>query len=222
MDSETLLLLVGLGGILALDGTALGQFMISRPLVAGALAGWILGSPGTGLLVGSVLEIYLIPVFPVGGSRFPEGGPASVVAVAAAVALPGAGGLALGTVLGLVWSQVGAGSIGAVRSLNGRIVPDPEKGEISAGKVTRSHLAGMGLELCRGALLTLAGLGLAALLARALTGVWPLSLLPTLALLALGASVPGGGLAASLGGWRRRWALFGAGFALFLFGGLLL
>lgn len=222
MDPETLFLLVGLGGILALDGTALGQVMISRPLVAGTLAGWILGSPATGLLVGSILEIYLIPVFPVGGSRFPEGGPASVVAVAAAVALPEAGGLALGTVLGLVWSQVGARSIGAVRSLNGLIVPDPEKMKMGAGDVTRRHLAAMGLELCRGALLTLAGLGLAALLARMLTGVWPLSLTMTLALLVLGASVPGGVLVASLGGWRRRWALFGAGFVFFLFGGLLL
>ncbi|MED5200176.1 MAG: hypothetical protein VYB51_10255 [Gemmatimonadota bacterium] len=38
-----------LGGLLALDATSVGQFMISRPLVAGTLAGWWLGDPGVGL-----------------------------------------------------------------------------------------------------------------------------------------------------------------------------
>ena len=71
-----------LGGLLALDGTSVGQFMVSRPLVAGALVGWLLGDPATGVAVGAILELYLLVSFPTGGSRFPEGATATVVAVA--------------------------------------------------------------------------------------------------------------------------------------------
>jgi len=61
-----LLPLTLLGGLLALDGTSLGQFMISRPLVAGVLTGWMVGDPLLGLLIGGILEIYFISIFPVG------------------------------------------------------------------------------------------------------------------------------------------------------------
>ena len=46
-----------LGGVLALDGTSVGQFMLSRPVVAGALTGWMLGDPALGLLIGTLLEL---------------------------------------------------------------------------------------------------------------------------------------------------------------------
>lgn len=36
-----LALIALLGGGLALDATSVGQFMLSRPLVAGALTGWM-------------------------------------------------------------------------------------------------------------------------------------------------------------------------------------
>ena len=74
-----------LGGLLALDATSVGQFMISRPLVAGTLAGWWLGDPGLGLEIGAILELFYIAGVPAGGSRVPETGSASVVAVAVAV-----------------------------------------------------------------------------------------------------------------------------------------
>src|SRR5262245_46409773 len=96
-----------LGGALALDATALGQFMLSRPMVAGLLSGWLAGDAMTGMLVGAVLEIYLLVAFPVGGARFPEGATATVVAAVTAATHPGSGALALGVGLGLVWGQVG-------------------------------------------------------------------------------------------------------------------
>ncbi len=73
-----------LGGLLALDATSVGQFMVSRPLVAGALIGWLLGDPPLGFTIGAVLELYLLVSFPTGGSRFPEGATATVVAAASA------------------------------------------------------------------------------------------------------------------------------------------
>ena len=75
-----------LGGLLALDATSVGQFMISRPLVAGTLAGWWLGDPAVGLEVGAILELFHLAGVPAGGSRVPESGPATVVAAAARVA----------------------------------------------------------------------------------------------------------------------------------------
>ena len=103
-----LALLTFLGGLLALDGTSFGQFMVSRPLVAGTLTGWAVGDPVLGLLMGGILEFYFISVFPVGGGHFPEGGAPTLVAVATAVAAPGPAGLALGALMGFLWSRLGA------------------------------------------------------------------------------------------------------------------
>ena len=94
------LLLSVLGGVLALDATSVGQFMISRPLVAGALTGWLLGDPVTGLEVGAMLELFHLAGMPAGGSRAPETGPASVAAVTVVVSLGSGAGLALGIALG--------------------------------------------------------------------------------------------------------------------------
>src|SRR5690606_39516372 len=82
-----------LGGWMAVDGTSVGQFMVSRPLVAASLAGWIVGDPAAGLTVGVILELFHLAVLPVGAARYPEGGPAAVVAgslYGAASAVPGA------------------------------------------------------------------------------------------------------------------------------------
>ena len=62
-----------LGGLLGLDGTSAGQFMVSRPLVAGALTGWAVGDVTTGILVGAVLELFLRVSSPTGGERSPGG-----------------------------------------------------------------------------------------------------------------------------------------------------
>ncbi len=222
MDPALVPALTLLGALLALDGTALGQFMVSRPLVAGTLAGWILGDPVLGLTVGCLLEIYLLPIFPVGGAQFPEGGPAAVVGVVAAVVVPGPGGLALGTALGLAWSQLGARSIRFVRKINGRLTPDPSEGEVSPPRVVWGHLGALGLDFLRGGTLTLAGLGLAGVFAPLLRGSWGLGMPATLALLTLGASIPAGALLTSLGGWKRRGWVAGAGFLGLLLGGVLL
>jgi hypothetical protein len=216
------IVLVVLGGLLALDGTSVGQFMISRPLVAGTLTGWVLGDPFLGLLVGGIIELYFIPVFPVGGADFPEGGPPTLVAVVAATGMPGAGGIALGVALGLVWSRLAAASNHLLRRTNGRIVPDPVRAPVSVRRVVLAHLACLGLDFCRGGIL--AGLGILAArgFSGALTGTWPLSPPLTLGLLILGASLPAGTFVRSLGGWRKRGVLFAAGAGGFLIGSILL
>jgi mannose/fructose/N-acetylgalactosamine-specific phosphotransferase system component IIC len=54
------------GGVLGLDRTAAGQFMISQPIVAGPLIGWMLGDTTAGLVIGAVLELIWVLDMPVG------------------------------------------------------------------------------------------------------------------------------------------------------------
>ncbi len=222
MELTLLASLTLLGALLALDGTSLGQTMVSRPLVAGVLAGWALGDPALGLLVGGILEFYFLPVFPVGGGEFPEGGPPTVVAVAAAVALPGPGGLALGALLGLLWSRLGTASTLVLRRVNGRLVADPGREEVAPARIVGAQLAALGLDFAPGGLLTLLGLVVGGGLANVLSGTWPLGGAATVGVLALGASVPAGALLRALGGWRKRGILFAGGLMATLAGSLLL
>lgn len=51
---------------LALDETALGQFMVSRPIVTGPVIGWLLGRVDIGLELGALIELIWINDLPVG------------------------------------------------------------------------------------------------------------------------------------------------------------
>jgi mannose/fructose/N-acetylgalactosamine-specific phosphotransferase system component IIC len=215
------LLLVALaGGVLALDATSVGQFMVSRPLVAGALTGWILGDPGTGLVVGTFLEAYLLVSVPSGGSRHPEGATATVVAVAAASAADTAGAIPLAVAAGLVWGQLGGFTVTVQRRLNGRIVPEPDARDPS--RVALAHGAAIASDFVRGALVTLVGAGAARWGVAALAAGWPLDSGDTRGLLVVGGAVSAGILLRNLGGFRRRRILFVAGLALGLVGARLL
>ncbi|MGD9019102.1 MAG: PTS sugar transporter subunit IIC, partial [Desulfuromonadales bacterium] len=66
-------LLAGMVSMLTgLDRVAFVQFMISRPLVAGPLTGWVLGDPLTGLEVGMLLELLWLGRLPVGAAIPPD------------------------------------------------------------------------------------------------------------------------------------------------------
>lgn len=160
--------LIVLGGLLALDETSLGQFMVSRPIVAGALAGWLLGDPLTGFAVGGVIECLYLPRLHVGGARFPDGVPAAVTAAAVSAHAPDAGTLAIAVVAGLVVGELGGRTIVMQRRLLGRVVPERGDPEITPGKVERSHLLAVSLDGLRGAVVTAVGIGLMAPLATAL------------------------------------------------------
>lgn len=216
-----LLILALMGGLLALDGTSVGQVMVSRPLVAGTLAGWVLGVPGLGFAVGAILEIYLLVSFPVGGSRFPEGAPATVIAVATAAASSLPGALALGIAAGLVWGQLGGLSISWLRSLNARMAPDAESAT-SPGRVVAIHLTGIAADFVRGLLVTASGLVAGRLLVAGLASSWPLDGMGTRGLLLLGGMVSLGILVRSFGGLQRRGGLLAVGAAGGLLAGWLL
>lgn len=208
MLSNPLPVLLLMGGIAALDGTSVGQTMLSRPLVAATLAGWVMGDPLTGLLVGGMLELLYLGLLPAGGVRFPETGPASVVAGATAASMGAAGAVPLALLLGIVVAELGAMSITAVRKVNGRFVPDPETGPVDAAKLESLHRLLVLLEGARGVALTGIGLLLARVTLGGMAPHWPLSDQWTALLLTAGLMVPLGALLASVSRGRSTILLF--------------
>ncbi|CAN5687861.1 hypothetical protein BH23GEM9_BH23GEM9_14210 [soil metagenome] len=176
-------LLVALGAVVALDATALGQLMLSRPLVAGSLAGGIVGMPLEGALIGALMEVLSLGILPVGAARYPETGTAAVAAVgtlglANAVALPGAVLLVL--VYGLAWQRLFGVTVVAGRYLNERLV---HAGEIEHARrldrmVERRHVASILLDLVRGAAVTAAALAAGVPLLRLALSHWQASHIP--------------------------------------------
>lgn len=72
--------------LLGLDRTAVGQFMISRPIVAGPLTGLLLGDPMVGLQVGALVELLWIGRLPVGAAIPPDDTQVAVASTVLAVA----------------------------------------------------------------------------------------------------------------------------------------
>jgi len=61
-----------IGSVLCLDVIAVAQIMISRPVVVGALLGFLLGDLKAGLFIGAIIELVWIAVIPVGLSVPPD------------------------------------------------------------------------------------------------------------------------------------------------------
>src|SRR3954453_349510 len=103
-------LLVLWGTIVAVDLVSVPQAMLSRPLVAGAIAGWIAGDFEAGLRVGVVLEVFPLDVLPIGAVRYPDYAPATVAATALAAGAPWEPGLGVREGVGLVMAVAGGWS----------------------------------------------------------------------------------------------------------------
>lgn len=96
-DTHMILTIVGIafvGGIIGLDRTAVGQCMISQPIVVGPLTGWILGDPIAGIVIGAVLELIWVLDMPV-GTFVPADATISTVSATAIAALGNTGGAPL-------------------------------------------------------------------------------------------------------------------------------
>ena len=197
-----------LGGLLALDATSVGQFMVSRPLVAGTLAGWWLGDPTLGLEVGAILELFHLAGVPAGGSRVPESGPASVVAVTVAMSAAGLAGLALGLVAGLAVAEVDGMTVSLQRHTVGRVLGRTDSSPMTVRKLTMVHFSSVLLDFVRGAVVTVAGLIVGGWLSGVLASRWPLPYETTVALILIGASVHLGAVLRGFGGWKSRRAIF--------------
>ena len=79
---KQILLVSFIAAILEVDFMALGQIMISRPIVSGTIIGWILGDFKTGLIIGALLELIWISIIPMGAAIPPDALVVCVIATA--------------------------------------------------------------------------------------------------------------------------------------------
>lgn len=170
MTGPHIALLLGWGLLVGLDLVSVPQIMIARPLVAGTVAGWILGDVTAGALLGGILELFALEVLPVGGVRYPDYGPAAIGAAAAGVGAPGLLGLGAAVTVGLLVALVGERSIHAVRALNAADVQrNTERLDAGEWRAIRGcHVRGLLRDGARSLLLTALALVLAALVRQ-----WP-------------------------------------------------
>ncbi len=209
------LLLVALGAFVGLDGISWPQLMISRPIVAGTLGGLLFGDPAAGFLSGALLEIVSARHPPYGAARYPETGPAGLVAGAAyANAGSGAGLLPLITVTLAGWAigWIGSHSIQLQRTFCGRLVGDPMALGGDGRTLTRRHRLAMRPDAGRAAFIPGVLVVPTMVAARvATTFATPTQARISVALAAAGIAGLAGVGARVLGGRRRGWLAFGAG-----------
>jgi PTS system mannose-specific IIC component len=151
------------GMVVGLDLVSVPQAMISRPLVAGAVAGWLAGDIEAGLRVGVLLELFALDVLPVGAVRYPDYGPATIAAVVLAAGTPWKLGLGLAVAAGLVLAVAGGWSLLVVRRWNARAI-QRRSAALAAGEssaIRRLQYGGLLRDALRGFGLTLLGLILA-------------------------------------------------------------
>lgn len=206
------LLLVVWGTLVALDLVSVPQAMISRPLVAGAVAGWLAGDTEAGLRVGAVLELFALDVLPIGAVRYPDYGPATVVATAFAAGAPWELGLGLSVALALVLAVLGGWTLLLVRRWNARAI-QRRAAALAAGEsgaIRMLQYGGLLRDAARGALLTSAGLAAAWALGRWVTLDRQTAV--GLTLIAVGsalAAAAGGAMRSAGRGARLKWLVAG-------------
>ena len=155
------------GTAVSLDLISIGQFMIARPIVAGTVAGIIVGDPVAGGLVGMVLELFALDVLPTGAVRYPDYGIGAVAGAVVAADAPRLLGLGLAVSVGLVVAYLGEIGIARVRSMNSNDVRRVSA-QLDAGDwdtITATHLRGLSRDVVRAGLVALVGVAGAALVA---------------------------------------------------------
>lgn len=208
---ETWLAAAALAGLAGMDDTSWPQVMASRPLVAGAAGGWLLGDVVAGVAAGALLELVILRHLPFGGARCPDPGPAGLVAGAAAAG-SGAGGVAVtaaAATAGWAVGWLGQASVRLQRRLAARLVTDAEALSGAPAGLVRRHRLLTAADFARGALLGAAFLVPAAVGVRAAAAAGA-GTAPTL-LLAGGAALAGGAGSASFSSSRRAGLLVVAG-----------
>jgi mannose/fructose/N-acetylgalactosamine-specific phosphotransferase system component IIC len=205
-----------------LDSVSFAQAMISRPIVAGPLAGLLLGDPISGMWVGGVLEILSLRQLPIGASRGWDTGPAAVAAAAAAVLWPaGPAALLVAVAFGVVVGWAGSWTVHGLRHLNARLVAGEGQSLESPARLTARHLSAMVLDLLRAAALTAGAVLSFVLLAGVLGEVPPGPAGTAAALVVLIVASLGIGVdLRMMARGRRLWTAAGVGAALGLILGL--
>jgi PTS system mannose-specific IIC component len=171
-----LLPLALLGGVLGLDVVSFPQAMISRPIVAATLGGAFAGDAVSGLLIGTVLELIALDTLPLGASRYPEWGSASVVGGALFAAHPShpSGSMAVAVLGTLAVAWIGGWTMVKLRGLNARWARQRREALATGSRdaVVGLQLLGLTADLLRAASFTALAYAILAPTASAAVGVW--------------------------------------------------
>jgi mannose/fructose/N-acetylgalactosamine-specific phosphotransferase system component IIC len=160
---QVIMLLLLWGTLVGLDLVSVPQAMISRPLVAGTVAGWLAGDVHAGLRIGVLFELFALDVLPVGAVRYPDYGPATVAGVVLAAGSVWQLSLGLSVALGLVLAMLGGWSLQVVRRSNARAI-QRRAAALAAGEssaIRKLQYGGLLRDTLRGLILTLLGMVLA-------------------------------------------------------------
>jgi mannose/fructose/N-acetylgalactosamine-specific phosphotransferase system component IIC len=188
--------------------------MISRPIVAGPLAGLLLGDPQAGMTAGALLEILSLHQLPIGANRHWDTGPAAVSAAAGMTLSAGVVGLVTAVGFGVLVGWVGSWTVHGLRRINARLVVGEMGRHMMPAELSVRHLSAMGLDLLRATTLTLlAVLAVVGLFAGANAAPGAAVLAAALAALGLASLALGADLRMMAGG-RRVWTAFGASAAV--------
>ena len=223
LEPWTLFLLLTWGTIVALDLVSVPQAMYARPLVAGTVAGLIGGDVTAGLQLGVLLELFALDVLPVGAARYPDHGPATVAAVAAAAGAPWPERMGVAVLLAMLLAVLGGWSLQRLRHLNAQAL-HARAAALAAGSepgIRALQWGGVGRDAIRGLLLTALGLA-GALVLRAFPPVAP-RMQGLLAAAAIGcalAAVAGGAARSAGRGPRLHWLVAGLAVGLIIALGL--
>jgi mannose/fructose/N-acetylgalactosamine-specific phosphotransferase system component IIC len=207
------------GTLVGLDLVSVPQAMISRPLVAGTVAGWLAGDVEAGLRIGVLFELFALDVLPVGAVRYPDYGPATVGAVAVGTGAPWELGLGVSAALGLVLAVLGGWSLQVVRRWNARAIQQ-RAAALAAGEssaIRRLQYGSVLRDALRGFTLTLLGLVLASTITESIRLDRQTAVAFTLVAIGSALAAAMSGAARSSGrGARLRWLLAGLGTGVLL------
>jgi PTS system mannose-specific IIC component len=218
MSGTTLALLLAWGTLVGVDLVSFPQAMIARPLVAGSIAAMLLGDLDTGLKVAVVMELFALDVLPVGASRYPDYGPATVGAVAFAAGKPWEAALGPAILIGLFAAVLGGWSLQWIREDNARAIQRRSAG-LAAGETRTIALlqyGGLARDVLRSFGLTAASLAGAVAVAARLPMFSSLRIVTAVAIGAGLAAAAGGAIRSAGGGARIRWLAAGVGVGLLI------
>jgi mannose/fructose/N-acetylgalactosamine-specific phosphotransferase system component IIC len=207
------------GTLVGLDLVSMPQAMISRPVVAGTVAGALTGDLEAGLRIGVLFELFALDILPAGAVRYPDFGPATVSAVALGAGTPWELGLGVSTALGLVLAVLGGWSLQVVRRWNARAI-QRRAAALAAGEsgaIRWLQYGGILRDTLRGFILTLAGLVLASTIAESVRLDRQSAVAFTLVAIGSGlAAAMSGAFRGSGRGPRLKWLVAGLGVGILL------
>jgi PTS system mannose-specific IIC component len=192
--------------------------MISRPFISATIGGAVLGNAGAGMLVGALLELLTMRHPPFGAAKYPDTGPAGLVAGGSFAATGGISieALIVALLAGWVVGWMGAYSGYARRKLNERLVAPSAQLAANGKLLERRHRLAIGLDAIRGGMLVGAMLVPSVLI---VAFVSTMVVAPAATTIGAGAVVTA--FAASVGAGARTTSPDGRAWAMVLLGALL-